>query len=241
MFNNSLELMYHNNVSKVLENIIDLEKRYSNNNTFSNSYMPNYTNQFIRDKNKNSVLDKMYNQYTTSITKIMNEYDELKNATLFDNNDITSLLKLEERINKDFFYLGDVFHHELCYYALNFADVQKKIADKISIIYTTFFTLFIIVSIGISSILSFLLWFKMNNLRPQIHFLWNICFLLLLVAPIIVCISGILGTISEQLPPVLSYLLGNKFLVQGSSYYGGIENTPYFTDICINAHNNKYN
>lgn len=241
MFNNSLELMFYSNFSKVLEKIKEIEERYSNSSTFSNLYMPNYTNHFISMNNQSSVFNKMHSQYTITISMIKNKYDELKKITSFDNNDINSLLALEENINKEFFYLGDVLHHELCYYALNFADVQKKISDKIFIIYTIFFTLFIIVSIGISSILSCLLWFKMNSLRPQIQFLWNICFLLLLVAPIIICISGILGTISEQLPPVLSYLLGYKFLVEGSSYYGGIENTPYFVDICINGNGDLSN
>ena len=150
-----------------------------NSNTFSNSYVPDYSKEFNNISNYDTFIGKIYRDYFDNIEENKALYESIREYASYSQEDIHYLTNREKELNDELFYFGDVLHRIFCKYSMNFALIKSYSQEYINLIYKLLFSFYIIIPFSIIILFTLELWIGINQIKYAIHVLWNILFLFL--------------------------------------------------------------
>ena len=206
-----------------------------NSNTFSNSYVPDYSKEFNNISNYDTFIGKIYRDYFDNIEENKALYESIREYASYSQEDIHYLTNREKELNDELFYFGDVLHRIFCKYSMNFALIKSYSQEYINLIYKLLFSFYIIIPFSIIILFTLELWIGINQIKYAIHVLWNILFLFLFIGCVIAGVSGIISKIAVNLTPILERWTSVDFLGIGESDLGGTENSAIYVDTCVSG------
>ena len=204
----------------------------------SNSYgnrKPIYLSLFNNKGDPSSLIGAIQIEYDSTIVSTHTLFTSLKGPLQTINQQTGTITSTLNGLISNFNSIGGLIDSVSNTIATNFVDFQNSISDYLVLGFNVLFGVFIGIGSVLVVLLSLFIFLRMSFLKIIIHVLWNICFILIFLGPILAGVLGLVSEIGNQVTPVIGYLLSPSYLGSSNSIFGGDQQTAGYINTCING------
>ena len=213
----------------------DFYKEITAPNDKEKTILPIYAKEYESEKNITLDLGKINVEYNV----VLHPSIELMNSLFKDSQTMSKETKsvvdaisgVTNQIN-DFSSLMDSMETKI---SNQFITYISSFSGNILLAFKIIFGIFIAFAIGAIGFLILFLCSHSGFFKFLLHLIWNLLLIFIIAAFIIGSLLGIVGTLSQQVVPVVSYFLDKEYLSSKDSIFGSNSQVATYIDICLNG------
>lgn len=200
-----------------------------------NGIYPLWAYQYQDETKVNLMLGQINIEYTVIIKSVISLMNELFNDTSVMTEQTDAVVQSLENVNSEIQSLTEMVNSIYSKVSDAFITTISKVVDYLLLSFQILFGAFIGFSVLSIALLSLYLCSKCSLFKCCLHLLWNFLILFIACCFIIGTFLGLVGSVSQQMVPVISYVLSDEYLNSNESIFYQNSTATKLLKECING------
>ena len=214
---------------------IDFYKEISAPNDKEKKIIPIYAKEYESEKNVTLDLGRINIEYNV----VLHPSIELMNSLFKDSQTMSketqSVVDAISGITTQITDFESLMRNIETTISAQFITYISSFSSNIMLAFKVIFGIFIAFAVGAIGFLILFLCSHCGFFKFLLHLIWNLLLIFIIAAFIVGSLLGIVGTLSQQVVPVVSYFLDKEYLSSKDSIFGSNSQVATYIDICLNG------